>query len=170
MASQATEPTTEICAHPDCGRRVRARGFCVTCYYRKLRRGELTAGTPTRRWRHRLSEIDPSTKRALCTTCGPVAVVARSSGGGRWRCSVDANARAKAYKAAYRQSRKVMLGDRCEICGRTENLCWDHDHRTELFRGTLCGRCNTAIGMLDDDPDVARSAAVYLERSRCPRE
>lgn len=39
----------------------------------------------------------------------------------------------------------------------------DHDHSTGQVRGLLCGRCNFAVGLLDDDPTRIRRLAAYLE-------
>lgn len=47
----------------------------------------------------------------------------------------------------------------CEMCGKPPNakqsMYLDHCHRTNIFRGWLCGKCNTGLGMLGDDIDVA---------------
>ena len=40
----------------------------------------------------------------------------------------------------------------------------DHCHRTGDFRGLLCRKCNTAIGLLADDPGLLETAARYLRR------
>jgi Recombination endonuclease VII len=57
----------------------------------------------------------------------------------------------------------------CEICAwpRMESraLCLDHDHHTGLFRGWLCFRCNSGIGLLGDDLASLRRAVVYLEKN-----
>ena len=54
----------------------------------------------------------------------------------------------------------------CAIC-RSNNdgrrLCVDHDHVTENVRGLLCSKCNMAIGLLRDSPDLIRRAATYLD-------
>lgn len=57
----------------------------------------------------------------------------------------------------------------CPICERplTENRTpsVDHDHRTLQVRGIICRRCNSALGMLDDNPELFLRAADYLLRS-----
>ena len=75
-------------------------------------------------------------------------------------------------------------GDRCAICGtsdptrgmgrRTMNWSIDHDHRCcpdsgscgRCVRGLLCGGCNLALGQFDDDPELLRKAAAYIESAR----
>lgn len=60
-----------------------------------------------------------------------------------------------------------LQGGRCAICTRpiefrsTGHV--DHDHKTGRVRGVLCGPCNRAIGLLQDDAFVVGEAAAYLE-------
>jgi hypothetical protein len=56
--------------------------------------------------------------------------------------------------------------DKCELCGRVESLCLDHDHVTQEFRGWLCPSCNTSLGGLGDSVEGLRRAIAYLERPR----
>lgn len=135
----------------------------MACYYRKLRKGEFVSGEQTARFRHRLSEVDPIARTAVCAVCGPTGVTPRD-GGRRFRCRTEANARSKAYKVAYRAAQKDQLLAHCEICGTTERLCWDHDHAADEpeYRGTLCSECNTGLGMFRDRPDLLLAAAEYL--------
>jgi hypothetical protein len=64
----------------------------------------------------------------------------------------------------------VQQGGVCAICRQGVDsgrfLCGalnvDHDHKTGIVRGLLCGFCNCAIGKLNDDPDLLDRAAVYL--------
>lgn len=55
----------------------------------------------------------------------------------------------------------------CAICLKYfgKSLHVDHDHRSGKIRGLLCGKCNKAIGLLDDRPQLAESAAKYLHRA-----
>lgn len=61
-------------------------------------------------------------------------------------------------------------GGRCAICrtdkpsgNRVRTWCVDHDHETGHVRGLLCAHCNRGIGLLQDDPEVLRAAARYIE-------
>ena len=55
----------------------------------------------------------------------------------------------------------------CAICGRppTEGISLhvDHDHESGARRGLLCFRCNNSLGDLEDDSDLLRRAAAYLD-------
>jgi hypothetical protein len=56
----------------------------------------------------------------------------------------------------------------CEICGKPPAglaLNLDHDHLTKSFRGWLCGNCNRALGLFNDDPQLLRKAVRYLVKS-----
>lgn len=64
---------------------------------------------------------------------------------------------------------------RCAIClrpimlappgrGSRDSACLDHNHQTGAIRGILCHGCNTAIGLLGDDPKLLSIATAYLLR------
>lgn len=71
--------------------------------------------------------------------------------------------------------------DQCEICGaksdssrnrrvtrgheipKAARLALDHNHTTGEYRGQLCSCCNMLIGYGNDDPEILRKAALYLE-------
>lgn len=93
-------------------------------------------------------------------------------------------------RSTYAESREVQLkrkfglsqadhdalleaqGGVCAICGgpprgRGEKLgrfSVDHCHLTGRVRGLLCQRCNSAIGLLNDDAELVRRAVAYLEK------
>ncbi len=54
---------------------------------------------------------------------------------------------------------------RCPVCTRDldpESFSVDHCHATGRVRGLLHPRCNTALGMLWDDPAMLDNGAAYL--------
>jgi hypothetical protein len=58
----------------------------------------------------------------------------------------------------------------CAICGRPpvgkQRLSVDHCHVTGQVRGLLCDPCNTALGLLGDDPERLLAAARYLKHHK----
>jgi hypothetical protein len=64
----------------------------------------------------------------------------------------------------------IGQGSVCAICGSSDwghakwqVPCVDHDHNTGEVRGIVCHICNVAIGLLRDNPKIARALADYLE-------
>jgi len=61
----------------------------------------------------------------------------------------------------------IRQGGGCAVCGsrkgnaRTACLHVDHDHITGFVRGLLCSRCNTAFGLLDDNPERIQKLLDY---------
>lgn len=61
-------------------------------------------------------------------------------------------------------------GGVCAICGRQGHpLHVDHDHETGDVRGLLCGRCNSALGLLGDSIEQAQKAVDYLRDASSSR-
>lgn len=62
----------------------------------------------------------------------------------------------------------------CAICGNCEStanvrgktslLAVDHNHETGKVRGLLCGKCNKAIGLLNDNPQLLQNSINYLTK------
>lgn len=161
-----------ICRFDGCDKKATARGYCGTHYYKLRREGKLDISQPVQRWVHCLSDIDPEARTATCRTCGP-GIRINSRGNGKWRCYPDVRERSKKWKRARReQIRAEQMDSACEICGATEQLCWDHDHALEeaVYRGTLCMPCNFGIGNFRDDPALLRNAAKYVVSKRRTKE
>jgi len=56
--------------------------------------------------------------------------------------------------------------EKCEICGKLptiKGIVWDHDHLTNEFRGWICSRCNTILGMSKDSTEILKNTIKYLE-------
>ena len=74
----------------------------------------------------------------------------------------------KKYGISLKQWNKLFSfqGKVCAICGtddpRGKNWHTDHNHETGKIRGILCGWCNTAIGKLQENPDLFDLAKIYL--------
>jgi hypothetical protein len=68
---------------------------------------------------------------------------------------------------AEKQALLAAQGGVCKICNRSEwpgkGPAVDHCHTTGKIRGILCSHCNTAIGLMRDDPSRLRAAIAYLE-------
>lgn len=61
----------------------------------------------------------------------------------------------------------LKQGARCAICHTHQAkmrkaLHADHDHTSGAFRGLLCNRCNTGLGMFLDQPRRLLAAVEYL--------
>lgn len=57
----------------------------------------------------------------------------------------------------------------CGVCRsrlrskRYKRFCVDHDHSTGEIRGLLCMNCNTALGLLKDDPECMERAIQWMK-------
>ena len=58
--------------------------------------------------------------------------------------------------------------NKCAICGKTseenhnKKLYVDHNHSTLQIRGLLCQKCNSALGLFQDSPEILINALNYL--------
>lgn len=71
-------------------------------------------------------------------------------------------------QAQYMKMHKAQQG-RCGICHkrlrsrRYKAFAVDHCHKTGKIRGLLCTNCNTAIGLLKDDPERMQRAIHWIK-------
>jgi recombination endonuclease VII len=95
------------------------------------------------------------------------------------KCRVDPRDRGREHEQR-RRLRKYGLtqdeydqllrdqGGRCPGCRTTDpgvkGWCIDHCHKSGRVRGLLCGRCNTMLGLANEDPAILRSLADLAER------
>jgi hypothetical protein len=64
------------------------------------------------------------------------------------------------YQKLFRKQR-----GRCCICQKRlgSRTAVDHDHETGFVRGLLCLRCNTGLGLFEDNIRLLAAAIVYLQ-------
>jgi len=61
----------------------------------------------------------------------------------------------------------ALQGGVCCLCRRPlDRVVVDHCHRTGKVRGFVCYRCNTGLGLFDDDPLLIRRALEHLLKDR----
>jgi hypothetical protein len=69
--------------------------------------------------------------------------------------------------------KRILAGEPCEACGERpsdrKQMHIDHDHVSGVVRGLLCHSCNTALGLLNDDPARFHGLLTYLERSHASK-
>jgi hypothetical protein len=123
---------------------------------------------------HRLSEVNPDQRTAICSNCGPVGITKNHYEAGPWHCSLAVRTRKKtsSWKGQGIKDLTVErfdemvkeVGGRCLICGEVKPLVPDHDHETGEVRGVPCGSCNSALGLFKDSVETLEAAIRYLRR------
>lgn len=81
-------------------------------------------------------------------------------------CDPERKARRLAWKYGVhiREIYRLLAITVCEICGSDKQLHIDHDHVKGHIRGRLCGNCNKAIGLLNDDAEKVLAVFRYLKK------
>lgn len=147
--------------HPD--KKYYAKGLCKTCY----RRADYQADTErfaayARKWRERnLERARKNGKRYYENNKDRIAELNRRG-------------RIRAYGITPEEYDRMLLAQDkcCALCRRLleTRICIDHDHATGQVRALLCVSCNSGLGDLQDDPELMRRAAEYVERHRMVAE
>lgn len=146
------------CSIDDCELPVYARGLCNMHWSRGHRLGDPGEAQPRRR------------KYTPGQTCAIGTCPRRP----RWAGYCESHARRfKRFDLTEdeflglikRQNNRCAICKTAEPCG-TGDWAIDHDHVTGQVRGLLCNRCNPAIGLLMDDPEIIAAAARYITKHR----
>lgn len=58
------------------------------------------------------------------------------------------------------------LADTALHYGKPRSLAVDHCHQTGKLRGLLCGKCNQALGLLDDSPEKIEALLKYIQERK----
>jgi hypothetical protein len=154
---------TAVCSACKETRQIQGHGLCRRCYLaqphvrekKNKARQEKYANDPARRRDHRAAQ--------LISGKGPEQQRARNR---RHFYKLEPDA----FKAMWDKQ-----GGQCPVCavalveGRGQVGCHvDHCHTTGRVRGLLCGRCNSGLGMLRDDPTLLERGAAYLRGATIP--
>lgn len=146
----------EGCLVDGCDRPHSTRGYCAA-HHRRLERGT-SLEDPIKA---------PDPKRAeVCEFPGCVGEVRRGI--------VCMHHKRQSTKYGISQEQFIEMSKRpCDICGSMGRMCVDHDHSCcpgakscgKCIRGRLCSKCNSAIGLLQDDVGILQAAIQYLSRN-----
>lgn len=150
---------TECTCHP--GREVVAFGLCGTCYKRRRRQTNPKYAEQHRLMRKRWRENNPEKIRAYGR------MYRKTPRGRALHTEMARRARLKRYGLLEIQINelKEQQGYKCKICNKKSPLVLDHDHKTGAFRGLLCSKCNTGLGMFQDNTIILKRATEYLTKS-----
>ena len=56
---------------------------------------------------------------------------------------------------------------KCDVCKRTtKQICFEHDHTDNHFRGWTCSNCNFILGHAHDSAKLLRKLADYLDNDK----
>lgn len=92
-------------------------------------------------------------------------------------CKECANARSSTYHTTFYRYKKYGIGKsdfdqlsksqdhKCKICKEEVPLIVDHDHNTGVIRGLLCKKCNSALGLLQENTIILENALNYLKEN-----
>lgn len=143
-------------------------------------------------WKHKTIEINKEEDTLTCSWCGIVSITWKKSPNGLYKpfCSVAVKEQRKAsnsnsidsnriktrtpyyerkssyHKNLTNQEVKDYKKDKCcEVCGTTENLHLDHDHKTTNIRGVLCHNHNVGLGFFQDNIEYLEAAIKYLKKA-----
>ncbi len=104
---------------------------------------------------------DEGSKYGFKNRCYPCSKTDNSTKQMRdWKTKHQVGKRYKCTPEEYKE--RMATSDCCEVCGKTEELCYDHDHTTMEFRGVLCRGCNRSLGQLGDNLESIMKVVKYL--------
>lgn len=185
-ASISIKDPSRLCSVDGCGIKAVGHGMCRTHWARNRK-----TGTPGTGYIKHLT--DPTARNEAgekrcpsCETWRPLSdftKCASTPDGLYKRCRVCTRAAIllKSYRMTLEAYEALLdsQGGGCRICSTRPSAPYslhvDHDHSCcsgrstscgQCVRGLLCSSCNTALGLLADDPIRLRSAVEYLEGGR----
>lgn len=101
-------------------------------------------------------------RRNLCISCATKRANAHPRAQD-WKTDHQTKKRYGVDSETYK--RLMATSSCCQICGKTEELCYDHCHDTMKFRGVLCRGCNRSLGQLGDNIAGIEKVLEYLKKA-----
>jgi len=139
----------------------------------KIREAHLKSGLIPPNWKGQKRSIE-SVEKSAAKRRGIKRPSMTASNNPYWKDGISQDI--NKYMIDYRRINNEKKAGRktselCEICGipgseLKRGLCFDHDHNTGIFRGWLCGRCNTALGLVSDNTETLMKMIKYLKKSK----
>ena len=169
MTDTIIRRSVKQCEVDGCERPHSSRGWCTMHYSRWRANGDPLVVKKV----NRVPVIDGHKVCSRCKRNMPVNMYvpnAISSTGLHSHCN-DCRAhgkRAANYGVTVAQYEAMLSTQdgRCAICRNgpgVNGLAVDHCHSTGRVRALLCSPCNSAIGLLREDPKIFASAVTYLQ-------
>lgn len=170
-----SDPQTLLCAHwepPYCDVPAVSQDLCKRHYRNHWKKKDAPPTFVTRRIGHNIENYDPATGTGSCFICGPNAPAYRTTRG-YLTCAYYNVGNQRLRKTGWDAERYdlalIAQAGRCGLCGnppegrgKYDVLVADHCHVSGDRRKLLCGWCNAALGLMQDNAEVLRLAAEYV--------
>jgi hypothetical protein len=123
--------------------------------------------------------MTPMTKTCkMCEQDLPLSSFGKDGGANylRYACKTCEKQQARLLREIKKTAPPIPHDHHCPICGRDAKTalgvntrrkspwCADHDHKTNMFRGWICHKCNLGLGNFDDSMDRLEGAMRYLRK------
>lgn len=160
----------DVCKHGHVNPARRKNGNCIPCEQERYAKSE----------KKRKQAREASRKRYHCPVRGPKhkAYMKEYVAKNREKLTQQARERQTTESRIKSRLRRLRLSvdllptilshsGKCDICqggptDRWNTLHIDHCHTTGRYRGMLCGKCNKALGLFNDDTELLDKARSYL--------
>lgn len=144
--------------------------WCTTC---RANREDVRARgrTAVRRCHRCRTPVPDAERRPGVAVCDDCRIDPR-----KHRAAHEFRRRLRKYGIDQERYDKLLAdqGGRCPGCGTTDpgvkGWCIDHCHISGRVRALMCNRCNSVLGLTDENPAILRALADFAEQQRIYRD
>ena len=135
--------TQQATCHSD--RVMHAKGLCKECYFSKYNSARIKSGI----YKKYPSHSKEAKRKARLKELG-------------WTLEL--------WEKAWKEHDGKCANSSCKktlnlsVTQNSARACADHEHTTLKPRGILCSTCNIMLGQAQDNPEILRGGAEYLEK------